>query len=154
MIKDPKTMWAATTLSCRVWPPVTTTGSQGHFIVSARYSRPRKNINYYPEDEEDEEKEEIDTWKPQEIGDSDDVSSSAAKISGSVVLLALQKASSQKTSKQMTKKMKKKKKKKEVDDKGDAITDYSGVKPLCVKSDWKDKLDELETQLHQLIHNA
>ncbi|KAI3711496.1 hypothetical protein L2E82_41621 [Cichorium intybus] len=146
-------MLATTILSCRLWRPAAATGYQGPFTVSARYSRPRKNINYDYEDEEEEDEKEIDSWKLPEIGDADDASvEEQAKISGSVVLLALQKASAQKTSK------KTKKKKKEVDDKrprqGDASTDYSAVKSLCIKSDWKDRLDELEMQLHQLIRNA
>ncbi|KAI3681910.1 hypothetical protein L6452_36717 [Arctium lappa] len=144
-------MWATATLPSRLWPFATTTGNRGPFTVSAsaraRYSRPRKNIkfDYDDEDEEkDEERDNQDTWEQQEIGDS-------PKISGSVVLLALQKATAQKKKKKTTKIMKKQD---EEDKQGDATcSDYRDVKPLCIKSDWKDRLDELETQLHQLIHH-
>ncbi|XP_024963547.1 serine/threonine-protein kinase pakF [Cynara cardunculus var. scolymus] len=144
-------MWSTATLSCRFGPPAIATRNQGPFTVSAsaRYSRPRKNINYdYDEDEEEEEDEERDnqnTWKQEEIRDLEE----QPKISGSVVLLALQKASAKKTSKKLKKKSKTMK-----PEQGDACSDYSDVKPLCIKSDWKDRLDELETQLHQLIHNT
>ncbi|KAI3824692.1 hypothetical protein L1987_06161 [Smallanthus sonchifolius] len=153
-------MWAITTLSCRLWLPATITATvrsnQRPFTVSVKHSRPRKNINYDYEDDEIENDRELEALKQQEIGDPDAYASNSEKISGSTILLALQKASAQKTSKKMKKKKKKKKSKNvnEEDDNRrnrDAIEDYSDVKPLCIKSDWKDRLDELETQLHHII---
>ncbi|KAI3717293.1 hypothetical protein L1987_68826 [Smallanthus sonchifolius] len=147
-------MWANTTLSCRLWPPATIIATVRSnlrpFTVSAKHSRPRKNINYDYEDDEIENDRELEALKQQEFGAPDAYTSNSEKISGSTVLLALQKANAQKASKKMNKKSKNE----DNPRKRDAIEDYSDVKPLCIKSDWKDRLDELETQLHQLIHHT
>ncbi|KAL8228829.1 hypothetical protein R6Q57_013729 [Mikania cordata] len=150
-------MWANTTLSCRLWHPATATATAtiSPFTVSAKHSRPRKNIKYDYEDEETEIDRELETLKQQEVGDPDAYASNSEKISGSAVLLALQKASAHKTSKKIKKKTIKNVKEDENNRrKRDPIEDYNDVKPLCIKSDWKDRLDELETQIHQLIHHA
>ncbi|KAK1422866.1 hypothetical protein QVD17_18155 [Tagetes erecta] len=158
-------MWAHTTLSCSLLPPatgtVTGTGrcKQFPFTVSAKQSR--KNIQYEYEDEQsdNDNDRELEALKQQELEDLDPDAyvSNSEKITGSAVLLALQKANAQKTSKKITKKKKSKLKAENNQRKqGDAIEieDYSDVKPLCIKSDWKDRLDDLEMQLHQLIHHA
>ncbi|KAK9064389.1 hypothetical protein SSX86_015771 [Deinandra increscens subsp. villosa] len=155
-------MWANTTLSYRLWPPATATVSAANnhrapFTVSAKHTRPRKNIQYDYDDEETENDRELETLKQQrEIGDPDVYSSNSEKISGSAVLLALQKASAQKTSKKIKEKKSKNVKEDEGNRRkqGDLVDDFVDVKPLCIKSDWKDRLDELETQLHQLIHHS
>lgn len=154
-------MWATTTLSCKLWSPatVTVTGNRTPFTVSARNTRPRKNINYNYEDEDEDEEinneQELENLKQEEtIDDLDGFKSNETKISGSAVLLALQKASAEKTSKKITKKKKQSNYVKEVRNKGDMIVDYSDVKPLSIKSDWKDRLDELESQINELIHNS
>lgn len=61
----------------------------------------------------------------------------------------MQKASAVKTSK---KAKKKKVMVKKVNDENVEV-DYGDVKELCIKSDWKERLDDLEMKLHHLIHH-
>ncbi|KAH7578104.1 hypothetical protein ACOSP7_000750 [Xanthoceras sorbifolium] len=73
------------------------------------------------------------------------------QLSGSDVLWALQKAAAKKKTKN--------KKRRELSsadghrgerDDDEDVVDYSNVKPLCIKSEWAVKLDELETRLQEL----
>ncbi|KAM6600121.1 hypothetical protein CsatA_019730 [Cannabis sativa] len=80
------------------------------------------------------------------------------QISGSDVLWAMQKAAAKKNKLSGGKSMKKKKKKNmvimskgglsSVD--GDREEDLAGVRPLCIKTEWGPKLDELEKSLREL----
>lgn len=153
-------MWAYTT--CRLFPPATVAATatvrikQSPFTVSAKQSR--KNLQY--DHEESDNENELESLKQNEQIedlDPDSFASNSEKITGSVVLLALQKANVKKTSTKITKKKRSKNKsedkRKQGDDTAIEIEDYSDVKPLCIKSDWKNRLDDLEMQLHQLIHH-
>ncbi|KAF5464532.1 hypothetical protein F2P56_014604 [Juglans regia] len=75
------------------------------------------------------------------------------QISGSDVLWALQKAAAQKNEMSENKKSKKKKKKKGVSSNNhseEVNVDYRKVRPLCVKSEWGARLEELEKRLQEL----
>ncbi|KAG2725660.1 hypothetical protein I3760_01G076400 [Carya illinoinensis] len=75
------------------------------------------------------------------------------QISGSDVLWALQKAAAQKNEMSENKKSKKKKKKKGVSSSNhseEVNVDYRNVRPLCVKSEWGVRLEELEKRLQEL----
>ncbi|KAF5764561.1 hypothetical protein HanXRQr2_Chr15g0693541 [Helianthus annuus] len=162
-------MWANTTLSSIFRPIATVTATATYrsnrapFTVSAKHPRPQKNIKYDYEEETETETEtetdrELELLNQRETEDPNAYAATSEKISGSAVLLALQKASAQKTSKKMKKKKMMMKSVNEDEDnrrkQGDVIEDYSDVKPLCIKSDWKDRLDDLEMQLHQLVHHT
>ncbi|XP_054782369.1 uncharacterized protein LOC129289601 [Prosopis cineraria] len=75
--------------------------------------------------------------------------SNPPQISGSDVLWALQRAS------ERTKKKKKKQQQQRREEESSSvnslsIVDYADVRPLRVKSEWSDKLDELEKRLREL----
>ncbi|GJX11857.1 hypothetical protein Tco_0201716 [Tanacetum coccineum] len=156
-------MWPPTALSFRLLP-ATTINHHRSITVAAKHPRHRnnnnKNITYDFSDEEDEEQEQEQEQEPetyvsndqqqQETYVSTNNNEDANKISGSAVLLALQKASAVKTSKKVKKK---KVMMKKVNDENVGV-DYSDVKELCIKSDWKERLDDLEIKLHHLIHHA
>ncbi|KAJ8627041.1 hypothetical protein MRB53_020348 [Persea americana] len=77
---------------------------------------------------------------------------SSSPLSGSDVLLALQRAAADKASTKMGKKGKRMGSKRGVEQRPSptAIADYSDVRPLNIRSDWGDRLDEMERLLQEL----
>ncbi|XXG68077.1 hypothetical protein AAC387_Pa06g1253 [Persea americana] len=77
---------------------------------------------------------------------------SSSPLSGSDVLLALQRAAADKASTKKGKKGKRMGSKRGVEQRPSptAIADYSDVRPLNIRSDWGDRLDEMERLLQEL----
>lgn len=65
------------------------------------------------------------------------------QLSGSDVLMALQRATAKKLAQKHTKKQK---------SNGVATEKKSNSTALCIKPEWSDRLQELERRLHQLSH--
>ena len=115
-------------------PPQHEFGGLGRTILTALESNPKPINTKTPQQKKPKREEEEEEGK---------------QISGSDVLWAMQKAAAMKN------KSKKKKISKGLSSMGghreeDVAGDYSNVRPLCIKSEWGPKLDELEKSLQEL----
>lgn len=107
-------------------PPGQDIGGIGHTILTAIDSNTKPTIPIPNPDDEEE----------------------GRQISGSDVLWAMQKAATHKKKKNK-KKMNKIRKGSPSQDE-EVTMDYSNLRPLCIKSNWDDRLNELEKRLQEL----
>ncbi|KAF3439800.1 hypothetical protein FNV43_RR18078 [Rhamnella rubrinervis] len=115
-------------VSANSQPPGQDIGGLGHTILTAIDSNTKPTIPIpNPDDEED-----------------------GRQISGSDVLWALQKAAAHKKKKKKNKKKMNKIRKGPSSQDEEVAMDYSNIRPLCIKSDWGGRLDELEKRLQEL----
>lgn len=113
-------------VSANSQPPDQDIGGLGHTILTAIDSNTKPTIPIPNPDDEEE----------------------GRQISGSDVLWAMQKAAAHKKKKNK-KKMNKIRKGSSSQDEEVAM-DYSNIRPLCIKSEWGGRLDELEKRLQEL----
>ncbi|KAL2554793.1 uncharacterized protein Fot_08412 [Forsythia ovata] len=73
------------------------------------------------------------------------------QLSGADVLWALQRATAQKSKKKKDKRDTISRDGKFAEREIEGTVDYSSVRPLCIKSEWSARLEELEGQLQELI---